>query len=182
MGSKITEKIRAASSKEHVIALIVAAVTAAGSVLFVTYSIGYVKGHDDLEAIYIKSCPSYVWASHMNFPHVKNFWHLNIAAALVLSAVCLWWRSFISYVISALTAVWVSLIFVWWYFHSVAFLRSFEISDYSQLNVPDFQHVGMFRGAIWWDMVTLVIAGTLFLWVMKVLVGAHIMLRSEKLK
>ena len=79
MGSKITEKIRAASSKEHAIALIIAAVTAVGSVLFVTYNIGYVKGHDDLETMYIKSCPSYAWASHMNFPDVKNFWHLNIA-------------------------------------------------------------------------------------------------------
>lgn len=182
MGGKLNEKIRAASAKEHAVALSVAAMTAIGSILFVAYGIGYVKGHDELEAMYIKSCPSYVWASHMNFPDVKNFWHLNIAVALVISAVCLWWRSFISYVISALAAVWVSLIFVWWYFDSVAFLRSFEISDYSQLNVPDFQHIGMFRGAIWWDMVTLVIASTLFLWVIKVLAGAHIMLRSEKLK
>lgn len=182
MRSKLTEKIRAASSKEHVIALIVATMTAIGSVLFVTYSMGYVKGHDELEAVYIKSCPSYVWASHMNFPDVKNFWRLNVAVALVVSAGCLWWRSFVSYVISALTAVWVSLIFVWWYFDSVDFLRSFEISDYSQLNAPDFQHIGMLRGAIWWDMVTLVIAGTLLLWVIKVLAGAHIMLRSEKLK
>jgi hypothetical protein len=182
MGSKITEKIRAASSKEHTIALSVAAVAAIGSILFVAYSTGYVKGHDDLEAAYIKSCPSYVWASHMNFPHVKNFWHLNIAAALVLSVACLWWRSFISYVISALTTVWIGLIFVWWYFHSVAFLRSLEISDYSQLDAPDFQHIGMFRGAIWWDMVTLIIAVTLFLWVIKVLGAAHIMLSCEKFK
>jgi hypothetical protein len=181
MGSKITEKIRAASSKEHVIALIVVAVAAVGSVLFVTYSMGYVKGHDDLEAMYIKSCPSYGWASHMNFPHIKNFWHLNIAAAFVLSAVCLWWRSSISYALSALAALWIGLIFVWWYFDSVAFLRNLEISDYSQLDVPDFQHIWMFRGAIWWDMVTLVIAGALFLWVIKVLAGALIMLRGEKL-
>ncbi|HLL72715.1 MAG TPA: hypothetical protein VK363_14830 [Pyrinomonadaceae bacterium] len=182
MGSKLTEKIRAASSKEHAVALSVAAMTAIGSILFVAYSIGYAKGHDDLESMYIKSCPSYIWASHVDFPHVKNFWHLNIAAALLLNTVCLWWRSFISYVLSALTAVWVGLIFVWWYFDSVAFLRSFEISDYSQLNVPDFQHIGMLRGAIWWDIVTLLVAGSLFLWVIKVSAGAHIMLRSEKLK
>jgi hypothetical protein len=182
MGSKITEKIRAASSKEHAIALSVAAVTAVGSVLFVTYNIGYVKGHDDLEAMYIKSCQSYVWASGMNFPGIKNFWHLNIAAAIVTAALCLWWRSFISYVLSALAAVWIGLVFVWWYLDSVAFLRNLEIADYTQLDAPDFQHIGIFRGAVWWDMVTLVVAGTLFLWVMKVLAGVHIMLRSEKLK
>lgn len=182
MGSKLTEQIRAASSKEHAVAVSVAAVTAIGSILFVAYSIGYVKGHDDLESMYIKSCPSYIWASGMNFPHVKIFWHLNVAAALVLNAVCLWWRSFISYVMSALTAVWVGLIFVWWYFNSVAFLRSFEISDYSQLNAPDFQHVGIFRGAIWWDIVTLVVAASLLLWVIQGLVGAHLVLRSEKFK
>ncbi len=182
MRSKLTEKIRAASSKEHALAMSLAAATATGSVIFVAYGIGYVKGHDDLEAMYIQSCPSYIWASHADFPHTKNLWHLNIAAAFVVSAACLWRRSFISYILSALATVWVGLVFVWWYLSSVSFLRSLEISDYSQLNVPNFQHIGMFRGAIWWDMVTLAAAGILFLWVTRVLAGALIAPRGERLK
>ncbi|MGH9898627.1 MAG: hypothetical protein ACRD4L_07245, partial [Pyrinomonadaceae bacterium] len=66
--------------------------------------------------------------------------------------------------------IWAGLVYVWWYFNSIAFLRNKEVSSYAGLNQPDFPHAGGLREATGWDMVVLAVVIALFLWQFLILI------------
>lgn len=145
-------------------ALVLVAIIALSSVLLTAYNAGYIYGTEAHEALYSK-----VAASHVNFPHILNVMRINISIALVVGALGLWSHTAIGFLLSVLSLLWVGVVYTWWYFDSLAFLRNAEVSDYTEL--PDVRHTAMLRGANWLDIVILVAAITLLTWQIKTLIN-----------
>ena len=166
LNRKVTSSLHALSAWDLGVAFTVAVLTAVISALFVAYDRGYEDGQDYVRALY-----SQAWASGSSFSRILNNWRISIVVALVISAIGLWSHKAIGFLFSALALMWIGLVYLWWYFDSLAYLRGAEISDYSQLNIPNYPHVGALRLARWWDVVVLVVAVAIFAWQVKTLIS-----------
>lgn len=165
LNGKLADTLNAHSrQRDFTLALFLLVLTASGSLLLTAYKMGYEGGGEASEAVYSK-----VTASHVNFPYILNIIRINITIALISSAIGLWSRKVAGFFLSTLSLLWIVIIYIWWYFDSLTFLRNAEVSDYSKL--PDVQHTAMFRGAYWWDIIILAAIITLLAWQIKTLIS-----------
>lgn len=163
LNDKLSGGLRALSSWDFTVAVGLIFLVTVSSVLYAVYELGYINGKEtgDLH--------SQASISHADFPQFLNSLHVVIATTLVVGAVGLWSRRVGGFFLCAFALLWVQIVYVWWYFNSLAFLRNSEVSSFSEL--PEIQHVLGLQGAAWWDLVVLVVTITLLLWQAKTLIA-----------
>lgn len=170
---KLVNELQSLSSWDFKVAFGLAVFAAMGSALFTTYHIGFVDGYDYLKEV--DRASSGVWSSGTHYLHTLNLLHLIITAALITSAIGLWFREVISFFLSALALLGVGVTYVWWYTNSIAYLRNSEISDFP----ADVPHIGRLREAVPWDIIVIAIAIIIFTWQMKILLTIVASSRDE---
>lgn len=153
--------------------------TATVSAIYLAYNIGYVYAYNELDAINESSCLSCASASGIDFSQILKFWRINITAALLVSAVCLWSRKTPSMFTSTLAITWANVVYAWWYYSSLIYLQKVEVASYSEID-SNLSHIGGFRGATWWDMLILAISLNLFAWHLKVLLNVLTVARKKR--
>jgi len=133
--------------------------------MFVYYW-GYRNGWDDFSII----CKIPPLASKHSNLSLSSFLRLTVTMALTLSGIALWSRRVTGFFISVFALLWIAIAYVWWYLNSLAFMEAMEISDYSQVEVSNFKHIGILYDATWLDIVILTIAAFVFIWHIKSLI------------
>jgi len=159
LNSKITNALRRSFSGEMKIVLTVAAVLFVVNLVYSAYSLGFAHGG------------AFVISHDYTISGDNTFMtRLRIATSIGL-LVCgagLAFRNLFGVVASMLGIIWLGFIYGWWYYKSLAFLRNLEVPDFSSL--PEISHAAGLWGAIWWDLVALIVAAVLLLWQLAILI------------
>ena len=86
-----------------------------------------------------------------------------VTLALVFSAVGLWSRRVLGFLLSSIALMCLAGIYTLWYRATLSQMRLFEARDFSEM--PDQQqHLLILLGATWWDIMVLAVALLIFLW------------------
>lgn len=134
------------------------------SSLLIVYDIGYVRGW---RALYVLDGHQY--SPHSGWPYSVIALRVGFIAALIVSTIGVWSRTFRGVISSFMALAFVTIGYVWWYFDSFRLLRKLEIANYSQLHIPDLSHVGGLREGTWWDITFLAVIIILLLWHLRLL-------------
>ncbi len=158
---KVTLGLHSISIREYRIVLCLVALIAAGTTIFTAYKVGYTAAQEDIDVLY--NLPR---ASHSDWPNQLNFMHASMSVAFTIAMIGLWLRRAVGLLLSIIAMAWVGIIYVWWYFYSLEYLRNLEIPDFTS----EMRHIGTWRDAMLWDVVILVALITLCIWIIRVLI------------
>jgi hypothetical protein len=153
LDAKLTRALHSFLAGEFKLVLGIAAVLFVANLAYSSYAVGFTKGQA------FESSSNYTMSGDNRF-----MIRLRVATSLGL-LVCvtgLAFRTLYGVLGSMLGSLWLLFVYGWWQRQSASFLRNLEVTDYSAL--PDVSHVAGLRGATWWDLFVLVIAGILFIW------------------
>jgi hypothetical protein len=153
LSSKLASALRGSFASEFKVVLTVAAILFTAHLAYSAYTVGFTNGQ------VFESRRYYTVSGGGNF-----MIRLRIATSLGLF-VCvagLAFRRLYGVLASMLGIIWLVLVYGWWQYRSVAFLRNLEVPDFSAL--PDVSHIAGLRGGSLWDLLVLLIAAIIFIW------------------
>jgi len=154
---EMSKSLRSRMSWDFKFALYLITGTALLNLLWFTYNLGYLEGVVSTSQQHISGGDPFM---------IKNG---RIAIALIMAAVALWPCRTIGFLFSILALSYIGFEYVTWYQDSSRALRMLEFESWADFQDPSFPYVGKLRGAVWWNMVVLVISVTLLLWQLKTL-------------
>lgn len=159
-------------SYNYMVAFSVPILLAAINVFRVVYNFGYMNG----QSIVVESY-NLLDSGHLTFSLEMIRHHISITIALTICAAGLLSRKARGFFLSMLALGCAGVMYIDWYYSSKRFMRAMDISNYSEIEASNFQHIGVLRGATWWDIVILIAVVTLFVWHLKVLISRKAMLQ-----
>src|SRR5262245_560770 len=94
----------------------------------------------------------------------------RVAIALIIGAVSLWSRKPLGLIFSGLSLLWVTVEYVRWYI--LSYSESFWITSWRDFPPIPIPIIGKLYGGTWWNLVVLLIVVLLFIWEIRIVVGA----------
>lgn len=157
--NKLTNALGGSLAGEFKIGLTIAVVLFVSNLVYSAYTVGFENGFSSAVS------REYTVSGDNNF-----MTRLRIATSfgLLVCGVGLAFRSLFGMVASMLGITWLGLIYGWWYYKSLAFLRNLEVTDFSSL--PDISHAVGLWGATWWDLLVFAVSAILFVWQLAILI------------
>lgn len=157
---KLTSKLPS-SVRGNRLALTAIVVTAVVSALHLSFNMGY---HYELlmcthpSPPYPSSFRQFDWA--LSFEG-DNF--LLVTLALVFSAVGIWSRRVLGFLLSLIALICVAGIYILWYLRTLSIMELFNVRNFSSMQDQQ-QHLLPLYNATWWDLVVLGVALIVFVW------------------
>ena len=97
------------------------------------------------------------------FLSMEGSYILGVTFALVLSAIGLWSRRLLGFLLSLIALAWLAEIYREWYVATLSIMQMGGVRDFSQLQDQQ-QYLLPLNGATWWDIVVLGVALIVFIW------------------
>jgi len=155
--------------KEYSVLLYIVTVVACLNLLWLAYTIGYIKGRDEASG-----------GGYLDYDIL--FLQIRVGIAFLVVALGLKLMSAKGYSLSFVALIWVLLEYFLWYLKTKKWLSSFNVSttkDLPPIVLETVPHVGGFYKGTIWTWVILVITSLLTLWVGKILLQSWY-LKPEK--
>lgn len=162
----IIKRLRAISGRGVLVAMWVAALTAAVQAIKVSYMWGYLSCRNSAEYL---DC-LHIYDRHGNYSEQLNFQRFEITILLSIFVIGLLLRKYTGFLLSLISLFWIGKIYLSWRLYTAAFLKAQEIPDYSLLEGLKRQQLDfLLRDATLWDITVLAICFMLLLWQAKLL-------------
>lgn len=97
------------------------------------------------------------------FVSFRGSYFLGVTLALGLSAIGLWLRRVLGFLLSLIALTFLGTVYVAWYLGTLSSMEMFGVRDFSQ-NPEQAQYLLPLQGATWWDIVVLGVALLVFIW------------------
>jgi hypothetical protein len=160
----IRTRLDKVSKAEFILVVALSALVTCFAGLWVAYRIGYFDGHVSCGYPCIGSGHKDVSLDAMR---------LRIAIGLGAATIGICLKRSVGFFLSLLSLTLVEIEYIRWYFRSSRWLQEAGLVDFSRLHSETaIPHALGLYGAMRWDILVLGIATALFLWELKVLVGA----------
>ena len=154
----LTNNLRNVSSWDYTTAYYMALLIAVGSVLRLSFNLGYNYGvFKSLEGNHLDCC--------VNF--LESFL-VPITAGFIVTAIGLGIKKAAGFFLSLLTLTLVGGFYILWYLGTLSIMREYKAQDFFKLGRQG-QHLLPLYEATWWDLVVLAVTIILFVWHIKTL-------------